>query len=155
MEDNQNDHLDDQIKELMSYVTKLRDNGEISLFNALFQTDFQIIAYLNDHPDAHPSSLAESLKVTRPNIAANLRLLESRGFLERSVDTKNRRQVYVNLTERGKQFYAICDQQLRYLFRGWFTILGDEEVKHLFNILSLSSDPSVMTDNLKNFSFGN
>jgi DNA-binding MarR family transcriptional regulator len=113
-----------------------------------------MISYLHAHPAAHPSEMASALRVTRPNIAANLRLLEEKEYLVRMVDQENRRQVYVNLTRKGEQYYELCLQQLEYLFAGWFSILGEEEVKHLFNILAKSSDPSVMSDALKNFSFG-
>lgn len=149
------ENVENQIETFMNYVSKIRNNGALDIFTQLFQTDYRILSYLSDHPNAHPSILADALKVTRPNIAANLRLLEQRGYIERTVDEKNRRQVYVNMTESGRQYLQLVKKQLEFLFSGWFQILGKEETKHLFKILELSSDPKIITDNLSNFTFGN
>lgn len=146
--------LEEKIRKLMFYVNRVRENGELAIFNALFQTDFQIITYLNSHANAHPSDMADSIKVTRPNIAANLRLLEQKGYIVRNVDEDNRRQVYVNLTEKGREYYDICQKQLAYLFVGWFQILGEEDTDNLFRILEKSSSQDIMTEELKNFNFG-
>jgi DNA-binding MarR family transcriptional regulator len=146
--------LNEKIQRLMGYLSKAKDNGELQIFSSLFTLDYEIIGYLYHHPNAHPSEMADFLKVTRPNIAANLRVLESKDFLERLIDEKNRRQVYVNLTDKGRTYYEVCQKQLAYLFSGWFAILGPEEVEHLFTILDKSCRPELMTDNLKNFSFG-
>ncbi len=150
----QSKEMTDSINKLMDYVVKIRSNGELDLFTQLFQTDFRILTYLVTHPGAHPSIMADDLKVTRPNIAANLRLLESRKMVDRVVDPNNKRQVYVDITEVGTRYVQQCENQLSYLFTGWFNILGEEEVKHLFKILELSSNPAVMTDDLKSFKFG-
>lgn len=158
MDDIFNTEIDDELKQkiekLMGLVSKIRDNGELQIFSTLFQTDFQILSYLSKFPDAHPSDMADSLKVTRPNIAANLRNLENKGFIERDVDKANRRQVYVTLTEKGNQYIALCNLQLMYLFASWFKILGDQDTENLFRILEKSSSPDLMTDTLKKFSLG-
>ncbi len=142
------------LRKLMEYVSIIKENGELDIFTQLFQTDFRILTYLQKHPGTHPSIMADALKVTRPNIAANLRLLEQRKLIIRTIDENNRRQVYVELTEEGIEYLNVCEKQLGILFTGWFKILGEEEVSHLFKILALSSDPKIMTSNLKTFSFG-
>ena len=139
---------------LMHYVNTIRNNGGLDIFGTLFQTDYRIMVYLAQHEDAHPSIMASELRLTRPNIAANLRLLEQRRFIVRDIDENNRRQVYVNLTEDGKRYLEKCDAQLHMLFAGWFTILGEEETDHLLKILKISSSPDIITDNLKDFSLG-
>ncbi len=138
----------------MSYFMKIKENGALDIFTQLFQTDFRIMAYLESHPDAHPSVMADVLNVTRPNIAANLRLLEQKGYIQRIIDENNRRQVYVNLTEEGKRYISLVSVQLSVLFASWLQILGEEESEHLFKILEISSNPALITENLKSFSFG-
>lgn len=142
------------LETLMGYVSKIRETGAIDLFSRLFQSDYRILNYLRTHQNVHPSILADSLRLTRPNIAANLRLLESKKFITRVGDQDNHRQVFVNITPNGQRYLNIVDQQCATLFKGWFAILGPEETKHLFTILELSSDPKLMTDELKKFSFG-
>ena len=150
----QDEDLKEKIERMMKYIAKIRENGELDIFAAMFQTDFRILAYLITHKDAHPSIMADSLKVTRPNIAANLRLLETKGYIVREIDNDNRRQVYVNITEEGRKYYGVCQKQLSLLFAGWFAILGEELTESLFKILEISSDPELMTDDLKHFTFG-
>ena len=88
------------------------------------------------------------------NSFANLRLLESKKLISRVGDCDNHRQVIVNITPRGQRYLMIIDQQMATLFVGWFSVLGKEETSHLFKILELSSNPDLMTDELKKFSFG-
>ncbi len=146
--------LKGEIDHLMTLLHKIRDNGELQIFSALFQTDFQVLSYLDTHDNALPSHIADSLKVTRPNIAANLRNLENKGMITRDVDKLNRRQVHVCLTDKGRQYMDLCNLQLTYLFASWFKILGEEDKKHLFDILEKSSSPDLMTDQLRSFDFG-
>ncbi len=154
MSENENNELKEQTDLLIKYLNQARNNGALDIFSSLFQTDYRILIYLNSHPDAHPSLMADELKVTRPNIAANLRLLEQKRFITRDVDEANRRQVYVNLTDDGKSYLEKIDAQLHFLFGGWFTILGKEETKHLLKILEISSSPELITEELKKFSVG-
>ncbi|MCR4699130.1 MAG: transcriptional regulator [Bacilli bacterium] len=154
MSENENNELKEQTDLLIKYLNQARNNGALDIFTSLFQTDYRILIYLNSHPDAHPSLMADELKVTRPNIAANLRLLEQKRFITRDVDEANRRQVYVNLTDDGKSYLEKIDAQLHFLFGGWFTILGKEETKHLLKILEISSSPELITEELKKFSVG-
>ena len=58
------------------------------------------------------------------------------------------------MTPHGQRYLMILDQQMATLFVGWFSVLGKEETSHLFKILELSSNPDLMTDELKKFSFG-
>lgn len=148
------ENLKKDIDRLMNLLKKIRENGELQIFSAFFQTDFQILAYLSIHDNALPSQIADSLKVTRPNIAANLRNLEAKELIVRDIDKQNRRQVIVCLTQKGKEYMDLCNMQLAYLFASWFKILGEEDKKHLFDILEKSSSPELMTDKLRSFNFG-
>ena len=154
MNENEMDELKAQTDLLLKYINKARNTGALDIFTSLFQTDYRIMIYLESHSDAHPSLMADELKVTRPNIAANLRLLEQKKYITRNVDENNRRQVYVNLTDTGRKYLEKIDAQLHFLFGGWFTILGKEETKHLLKILEISSSPDIISEELKNFSVG-
>lgn len=150
----ENEELQKKVETLMKYLNKARDLGELDLFLGLFQADYRIMQYLKKHENAHPSEIADALKESRPNIAANLRILEQKGYIQRDLDQDNRRQVYVNVTQEGLGFLHCCDMQMMYLFAGWFQILGEDETKHLFRILELSTNPSAMSDELKDFHLG-
>ena len=149
------EHLTTQedIKKVMEYFSKIREIGAIDVFSRLLQCDFRVLTYLNFHENVHPSQIADDLRLSRPNVAANLRLLESKRYICRELDEENRRQVFVSITPGGRRYLQIVDQKCAALFKSWFSILGDEEVKHLFKILELSSNPQNITDEIKNVSF--
>ena len=153
MEQKNSEELLQDINQLMIYVNKIRESGALDLFSRLFQSDLRILIYLRDKND-HPSIIAKDLRLARPNVAANLRLLESKKLISRIGDCDNHRQVIVNITSLGQRYLMIIDQQMASLFIGWFSVLGKEETSHLFKILELSSNPELMTDELKKFSFG-
>ena len=148
---------DDETKKkidlLMHYVSVIRDNGAFDVFSDLFQTDYRILNYLLTNPVCHPSEIADALDLSRPNIAASLKTLEAKGWITREIDKDNRRQIFVTITDEGLNILKTSGQKLSYLFASWFRILGEEEVEHLFKILDISSDPSLISDELRHFSF--
>lgn len=148
------EELQKDIDQLLDYVSIVRKNGGLDIFSTLFQIDYRIMTYLASHPDSHPSDLADELNVTRPNVAANLRLLEQKKYITRVIDEENRRQVYVNMTDKGREFLDKCVSQLHFLFAGWFQLLGKEETKHLLKILEISSSPNIITDDIRQFVIG-
>ena len=154
MEKNIDKNLQPQIDKIIGYIERIVHNGGFSIIESIFQLDFQIIYYLYDKKDTLPSSIAEALNSTRPNIATNLKSLEQKGYITRKTNLDNRRQIYVNLTEKGKKYYSICKVQISYLFASWLSLIGEEETKHLFKILELSSKPELTAEEIKKFSFG-
>ncbi len=142
-----------KLKLLMDYIDKIRENGAFDIFSELFQTDYRILSYLLKNPVCHPSEIADALNLSRPNIAASLRTLEMKGWITREIDKDNRRQIFVSVTDEGLRVLKTSGQKLGYLFSSWFQILGEEEVEHLFRILDKSSDPALISDELRNFSF--
>ncbi len=59
MSENENNELKEQTDLLIKYLNQARNNGALDIFSSLFQTDYRILIYLNSHPDAHPSLMAD------------------------------------------------------------------------------------------------
>lgn len=146
--------LENDIRTLMGYFAKIREIGALDVFVQLFQNDYRILTYLETHHGIHPSAIATDLRISRPNVAANLRILESKRFIVRTIDHENRRQIFVDITPSGLRYLDIIKNQCERLFMSWFQILGEEEVQHLFSILEKSSNPAIITKEVKNFNFG-
>lgn len=146
--------LQNNIDKVIDYVDQIVHNPAFSIVTNIFQLDFQIIYFLHNKKNVLPSAIASSLNSTRPNIASNLKILEQKEFITRDTNQKNRRQIFVNLTEKGKKYFEICKLQLSYLFASWFSLLGEDETKHLFKILDLSTKPELTAEQIKKFSFG-
>lgn len=141
-----------QVERVLSYLDKAFSNGTLNLFYPLVQTDYRILVYLAKCPGAQPSFLADTLNVTRPNIAANLRLLDEKKYIVRKLDESNHRQIHVYLTEEGRRHLERVGRKLNFLFASWLEILGEEEIPHLFRILELSVNPDILNEDLRKFS---
>ena len=146
--------MKEKVHKLVAYVDRVFANGSLNIFAPLMQTDYRILMYLMRNPGAHPSVMADDLNITRPNIAANLRILEEKQFIRREMDPANRRQIYVHMTDIGMKHLDRITHQLEYPFARWLSPLGDEETKHLFNILEISSDPRNITAELGKLTLG-
>lgn len=143
-----------KVQRLTTYLDRVFANGSLNIFAPLMQTDYRILMHLNRNPGSHPSIMADALNITRPNIAANLRILEEKQFIRREMDPHNRRQIYVYITEIGKEHLQRISHQLDYLFACWLSLLGEEETEHLFHILEISSDPKNITADLRKLTLG-
>lgn len=62
-----------------------------------------VLKFLSDHDGmSHPTDVRRGMGVTSSRVAAILRCLERRGFVERAVDPADRRCAIVTLTDAGR-----------------------------------------------------
>lgn len=62
-----------------------------------------VLKFLFDHDgSSHPTDMRRGMGVTSSRVAAILRCLERRGFVERTVDPTDRRRAIVTLTDAGR-----------------------------------------------------
>ena len=84
---------------------------------------------------ALPSELGDDLAVTRANISGLLRGLEQNGMVRRVMDTADRRQIRVHLTDKGietlRQAWPIYEETIAEQFR----VLSEEEQHMLLTLL--------------------
>lgn len=148
------ENIENNIKKLMTLIDELNENGIIDVFRQLNRSDYRILKYLNENKNANPSNIASSLNLTRPNIAAALKVLEKKEYITREINVKNRKQIFVNLTDSGREFVNICSVQLQLLLTSWFSSINDEEANTLFEILNKALNPNMILSELKEFTFG-
>jgi DNA-binding MarR family transcriptional regulator len=65
-----------------------------------------VVRLIGQLPGISPGRLAELLHVDRGSITAVLKRLEARDLLVRTVDTADRRRVFLSLSPRGRRFDA-------------------------------------------------
>lgn len=66
-----------------------------------------VLKFLFDHDGtSHPTDVRRDMGVTSSRVAAILRCLERRGFVERTVDPDDRRRAIVTLTDEGRECVA-------------------------------------------------
>ena len=81
------------------------------------------------------SGLAEEMQVKPSAISRTLKNLEEKGLVERTVNKADRRNTYVELTERGNVALKECKNTVDELMEAVFAKMRQEDVEQLTNYL--------------------
>ncbi|WP_298630736.1 MarR family transcriptional regulator [uncultured Thermus sp.] len=84
----------------------------------------------------HPSDVARHMGLPPPTVSHMLRRLEERGFVERTLDSKDLRRFAFRLTEKGKVALEEAERLMEAALRRRLARLSPEEVDHLARLLS-------------------
>lgn len=131
--------------ELIELIQKIYNQGRLDPFISFIDSQNRILLYLLTHENAHPSEISEELNFSRSNIANCMKQLEQLNYIERSINAENRREIYVNITDKGREYITIQVNEICKIFSLWLDMLGDES-EHLINILRISSSESSATE---------
>lgn len=98
--------------------------------------EFLIIEALYDTPKIHQGDLARTLSKGAANLSRDLEKLENRGFIQRSLDTKDKRIVKtLILTNKGNQLYQnIIKESLQHIAE-IENIFDEKEYKQFFEYI--------------------
>lgn len=77
------------------------------------------------------SDVAANRDIAVPAVSRTLKTLEERGLIVRSVDKKDRRNTYVQLTAKGEKFLAECHTIMHELFTAIMVRMGEEKANIL------------------------
>lgn len=83
----------------------------------------------------HPSDAARHMGLPPPTVSHMLRRLEEKGFLERSLDSKDLRRFSFRLTEKGKSGLRQAEALMEKALRRRLARLQPEETAHLLELL--------------------
>jgi len=80
-----------------------RIQSQKNIFEAMQGESF-ILGFIANHDgDVLPSEISQKMGVTSARIANALNSLEEKGLITRQIDKKDRRQILVNITKKGKE----------------------------------------------------
>lgn len=106
------------------------NRGEFYVLHHIFhQMDRETVNYIT------PTELSGAMEVTKPAISKMLNVLEDKGYIERKQDPKDRRAVYVTLTEKGRE---VRDESMNIMKTAVDRIIkqmGDEATDRLIDAL--------------------
>ena len=74
------------------------------------------------------SDIAKRLRITAPAVSKMLRSMEEKGYVERRVDEKDRRNTRVSITPDGKEAEQQVRRQMQEFITGVIERLGEEPV---------------------------
>lgn len=81
------------------------------------------------------SELSQMLQVTSPTITQQVKELEGRGLVSRTVDPKDRRAFRIRLSEQGAAVIKEAYHDRMNFFRGMVEHLGEDQSKQLADLL--------------------
>lgn len=88
------------------------------------------------------SEVQDGLHITKSAISQMMNSLEKKGFIERKIDTEDRRKIVVTLTQAGKDILKETKESANYNLNEIISNLGDENTKQFIDLLNQVSDIS-------------
>ena len=81
------------------------------------------------------SEISRRMYVTSPTVTELIKALSSKGYIERCVDTKDKRVVDIKLTEKGEKIVQKTTNYFNSLFSGLIEKIGVEQSEKLLDLL--------------------
>lgn len=88
------------------------------------------------------SEVQSGLHVTKSAISQMMNSLEKKGYIERKIDTEDRRKIVVTLTQAGKDILIETKESANHNLNKIISNLGDENTKQFIDLLNQVSDIS-------------
>lgn len=88
------------------------------------------------------SEFQSELHITKSAISQMMNSLEKKGFIERKIDTEDRRKIVVTLTQAGKDILKETKESANHNLNEIISNLGDENTKQFIGLLNQVSDIS-------------
>lgn len=105
---------------------KLRDIfGE-----GLTSDQFLILRLISGQEKCTSTYLAEAVAVGKSSITAIINRLDEAGMIRRTRDENDRRQVYLTMTERGKDIYQTSEKQMQEVISPYLFHFDDKDIEH-------------------------
>jgi DNA-binding MarR family transcriptional regulator len=87
------------------------------------------LRYMNQVGTCTSSELAEVFDVQKSAITAIIQRLWEKGLIQRTRDEKDRRVVYLTLTDKGKELYMNAEQRIHNLVESLITKFDHAEIQ--------------------------
>lgn len=81
-----------------------------------------------------PSLLSEHLQFSRSMVTSMLNILEKGGYISRSISPRDRRQVMISVTEKGRAHMERKRRTMNRVFRYLCDYLGEEDARQLIRL---------------------
>ncbi|WP_164985086.1 MarR family winged helix-turn-helix transcriptional regulator [Ammoniphilus sp. CFH 90114] len=129
------------LQDIQQMFTALTKKGAYE-WNQLNQTDLYIthvliLQLLEEKGRQRPTILAEELQITTGGITGLTNKLVKEGLIRRSMSEQDRRVIFLEITDQGKEVLTKVIKQKENLTEKLFGSLTDTDVKELKRILQL------------------
>ncbi|OXS24505.1 MAG: hypothetical protein BI182_07770 [Acetobacterium sp. MES1] len=86
-------------------------------------------------PGVKISQLSRETAISMPGVSQTISTLEKHGYVQRIASSKDRRLVYVNLTDAGRQLETDVSKSCFQIYDEAATLLGEEDTRALVLLL--------------------
>lgn len=124
----------EHLLELFHSVLKKMRKRWHSQLDGLTPTQFLILKKLASSGPQKSSELAEVIQITPGAISGASDKLVSEGFAQRRGVEEDRRVVYLEITNKGKEFIETLINNHKQIVMQFFAGLPEEDVRHLIRI---------------------
>lgn len=115
---------------------RLRDSKD----EGLTGDQFQILRLIDAQPCCTSTYLAEACAVGKSSITAIVNRLAEAGFVERTRDEKDRRQVYLSITEEGREVFGVLNQKVSEILTPYLKQFDHHQIELFLNMFETLAD---------------
>lgn len=137
--------LSHEFIEVMSKMRKLTGKyhaggclhpGEFMMLSAINQFSEELKKNNIDQPGVKVGDLSEVIHSSKSATSKMLKTIEDKGYIERVVDSTDRRIVYVTLSTKGKEIIHHAISAMKYFADCTIEKLGEEDTRDLIRLLN-------------------
>ncbi|MDL2319429.1 MarR family transcriptional regulator [Eubacteriales bacterium OttesenSCG-928-A19] len=125
-------------REFIQTMQRFKRMQMLEAFSSTPRGEFVAMEILAQHQREHPCAeglyggeLAARMHVTPPAVSRMLRHLEEKGFIERTVDTQDRRNTYIRLTRVGEAVRERKKEEMAAFMEGVIAEMGEDNMRQL------------------------
>jgi len=132
-------NIPDYVKMAITEFNEIMSNSQKDMFenlNRAFKGGLFVLQYLSSQDTAVlPSELSVALNSSTARVSALLGSLEKKGLIVRDIDTTNRRNILVTITESGRNFAKSEMKKRKEHLAQVFTELGEKDAEDFLRLL--------------------
>lgn len=133
-----NDH--EELIKLFYYILKRMKKEWSSQIQGINHTQYLILKCLSHLGPQKAVQLAEVTQITPGAITSATDKLVAEEYAERKGDKEDRRVVYLEITDKGKELVESLTQAQNNVTKKFFQGLPDEDIQHLIRIYNKISE---------------
>lgn len=117
--------------EIMSAMKKLNLSSVLGVMTHPEFATMKVIHSCCDNGKTRVSDIVNKLRVPAPAVSRNLRTLEKKGFIDRTVDRNDRRNTFVIITPEGEREYRKTMKEIDAFAESVFAQMGENSAKQM------------------------
>jgi len=136
-----------KIEEAVASLGEIMSSSRVNMIEQMSRSgkgELFILKYLYDKDtngtDVIPSEISNVMQVSTTRISAALGVLEKKGQIHREIDTNNRRNILVTITEEGRKRTVSEMQKIQEQMVKVLTKMGEHEAVEFIRLLNLLFD---------------